>query len=623
MSRTPIADYALLSDCHSAALVSRSGSVDWFCVPRFDSPSTFGRLLDDAAGHWSIRPVGEARVERRYAGPSLVLETTFHALSGTAVLTDLLAVGRNERGHELGMESPRALLRLVRCSSGSIELELEYVPRPEYGLVFPRLSKVPGGLVGRGGAEVLLLSSPVPLSGDGSAGHGRFRLEENQSAGFALQQRRPGEAPPQPWTQSDIARRLDDTAEAWRTWSALHQSYNGPWAELVQLSGRVLQGLTYCPTSAIVAAPTTSLPESPGGLRNWDYRFTWVRDASLTLEALWVAACPDEAYRFFDFLARVALGQFRRGADLQIMFGVGGERDLSERVLPHLKGWRASAPVRIGNGAWTQRQLDVYGELLGAVERLREQVTDIDPSTAGFLIEVAEAAAARWKERDQGLWEVRGEPRHYVHSKLMCWVALARAISLAPLFGAQGRVERWRATQEEIRQAILERGWSDRAGAFAQCFDDEVLDASSLMMPIVGFLPPRDPRMLATIEAISARLTDRHGLVYRYRGPDGLAGEEGTFLLCTFWLAQCWAMAGEVERAREVFARAVSFVNDVGLLAEEVEPQTGQLLGNFPQAFSHIGLVNAAWAITLAEERRREKSGSSSELSGGCGLGDN
>jgi GH15 family glucan-1,4-alpha-glucosidase len=394
---------------------------------------------------------------------------------------------------------------------------------------------------------------------------------------------------------------MDDTIEGWRSWSRMHQRYDGPWAQMVSHSGRVLQALTFYPTGAIVAAPTTSLPQTVGGVRNWDYRFTWVRDASFTLEALWVAACPDEASRFFQFIASAALTQIRRGADLQIMFGIGGEHDLTEREVPHLAGWRDSKPVRIGNGAWNQRQLDVYGELMNAVHLLQAQLENLDETTREFLCDVVDAAASRWPEKDQGIWEIRGEPRHFVYSKLMCWVALDRGLQLADMLRAGDRVERWQTVRQEIRNAILQQGWSDQAGAFAQAFGSDDLDASALMLLIVGFLPADDPRMRATIEAVDARLTDQHGLVYRYLADDGLPGEEGTFILCTFWLAQAWAMVGDMARARETFSRAAAFANDVGLLAEEVDPLTRELRGNFPQAFSHIGLINAAWAITRAE----------------------
>lgn len=601
MSDLPIADYALLSDCRSAALVSRAGSVDWLCFPRFDGASVFARLLDDQAGHWSIHPAGTYEVSRRYIEATMVLETRFSTPTGMAVLLDAMAIGRNERGHELGVASPGILLRSVVCERGTVEMEVEYAPRLDYGRIHPLLRPIEGGIAARGGADVLLLSSQEALTIEGSLAHARFSLQAGEQASFALQHRANWEEAPQVCTAAAISACLLDTQEGWRTWSSLHQRYEGPWRELVHHSGRVLQALTFRPTGAIVAAPTTSLPESIGGERNWDYRYTWIRDACLTLEALWVAACPDEAYMFFAWMTGAVATQIRRGADLQIMFGVGGEHDLSERTLSHLAGWRASQPVRTGNGAWEQRQLDVYGELLSAAYRLRDQLGEIDEVTRNFLVEVADAAAAYWQQPDQGIWEVRGGPRDFLYSKLMCWVALDRAIGFAATLDARDHIDAWTTTREQIRSAILERGWSEKAGAFTQAFGSDELDASALMMPIVGFLPASDPHMRATIDAIAERLTDAHGLVYRYRAADGLAGEEGTFLLCTFWLAHAQALAGEVERARQTFERAIAYANDVGLLAEEVDTATGELLGNFPQAFSHIGLVNAAWAIAQVE----------------------
>ncbi|HXY91624.1 MAG TPA: glycoside hydrolase family 15 protein [Acidimicrobiia bacterium] len=605
MSQPPIADYALLSDCHTAALVSRDGSIDWLCFPRFDSPAIFARILDEDAGSWSIRPTAGYEVERRYRGDTMLVETTFRTPSGVVTLLDALAVGRNERGHELGAGAPGVLLRQVEGIEGEVEVELVYAPRPEYGLVYPLLMTVDGGVTARGGAELLALSCPVVLDIDDFGGSARFTVRRGEIVRFALSHASTSEPEPALWPSDAIAERFDDTAAAWHTWSELHQAYEGPWRDLVHHSGRVLYALTYYPTGAICAAPTTSLPETPGGARNWDYRYAWVRDASFTLQALWVAACPDEAGRFFEFMACSAASLVRRGFDLQIMFGVGGERDLSERELPQLKGWRGSAPVRVGNGAWTQRQLDVYGELLDAAYRLPEQLDALNVPVHGFLVDLADTAATRWHEQDQGIWEVRGEPRDFLYSKLMCWVALDRAIALADRLHASDRVESWQREREAVANAILTKGWNDEVGAFTQFFGSDDLDASNLMMPIVGFLPAHDPHMLATIDAIAERLVDERGLVYRYRAHDGLEGEEGSFLLCTFWLAHALALADDIPRAREVFERAIAYVNDVGLLAEEVDSTTGELLGNFPQAFSHIGLVNAAWAITEAEARAR------------------
>jgi GH15 family glucan-1,4-alpha-glucosidase len=602
MSQHAIAEYALLSDCHAAALVARDGSVDWLCCPRFDSPSVFGHLLDEAAGRWCIRTVDTAEVTRAYVPDTLVLETTYATATGTVVLLDALAVGRNERGHELGADAPSAMLRILDAIEGDVELEMEFAPRPEYGLVKPLLRVVDEGLLTVGGADRLALSSPIPLTVAGATATARFRMQRGQRLAFALQHRSSAGPAPQFWAQDEIEERAADTAEAWRTWSDMHQAYEGPWRDLVHHSGRVLYALTYYPTGAMCAAPTTSLPETPGGERNWDYRYAWVRDASFTLRALWVAACPDEGYKFFDYLASAAASQVHDGGDLQIMFGIGGERDLTERVLPHLSGWRGSAPVRVGNDAWTQRQIDVYGELLDAAARFPELIAQLEPESRSFLVDLANAACERWQDQDQGIWEVRGEPRDFVYSKLMCWVALDRAIALADSIDATDRVDEWTYWRGEIADAILTRGWSDTAGAFTQSFGSDDLDASNLMMSIVGFLPPDDPRIVATIEAICDRLTDEHGLVYRYLADDGLEGEEGTFLLCTFWLAEALALAGEHERARATFERAAAFVNDVGLLSEEVDATTGELLGNFPQAFSHIGLVNAAWAISQMGE---------------------
>ena len=606
MSRTPIGEHALLSDRHSSALVDTAGSVEWLSFPRFDSPSVFGRLLDTHAGHWQVRPAGAFRSSRRYVERSLVLETTFSTDEGTLVVTDLLAMGEDNGGHRLGADVPHLLVRRVACVDGTVDLEVDYRPRPEYGLVVPLLAAVDGGVTARGGAEWLVLSATFPLDLEAGSATGSQTLHAGETLHLALHRSTLEEIPARVWSEQELTAVVDRTVAAWQSWSAMHQSYEGPWADLVHQSGRVLQGLSFQPSGAIVAAATTSLPEGVGGERNWDYRYSWVRDASFTMEALWVAACPDEADDYFSFMTTAAASGIGPGKALQIMFGVGGEHDLTERELPHLEGWRDSRPVRVGNGAWNQAQIDVYGELLGAAHRLADQLSSLDEQTKAFLVACADTAAERWKEKDQGIWEVRGEPQHFLYSKVMCWVALDRAIALADRLDAADRVGSWTGTREEIFDTVLRDGWSDDAKAFTQYVGSSDLDASNLMMAIVGFLPADDPRMLATIDAIEERLTDERGLVYRYRtagGVDGLAGEEGTFLLCTFWLAQALAMTGQVERARAVFERAVAFVNDVGLLAEEVDPETGEMLGNFPQAFSHIGLVNAAWAISEATRR--------------------
>ena len=608
MSATPIADHAFLSDRHSCALVDRAGSVEWLCFPRFDGPSVFARLLDDDAGHWQVSPDGGWRSRRRYVGRSLALETTFSTPSGELVLTDALALGPDNGGHRLGRDVPHLLVRRVACTAGSVDVLVDYRPRPEYGLIAPLLSAAEGGIAARGGADWLVLSLPGAVELENGSARARLHLDAGDVVHLGLQRSTLGEHPAHVWTQDELAAGLEGTLAAWESWSELHQAYEGPWRDLVHCSGRVLRGLSYQPSGAVVAAGTTSLPEGIGGERNWDYRYAWVRDASFTMEALWVAACPDEAQDFFAFLTTAGAGDVGPEHPLQIMFGVGGEHDLTERTLPHLRGWRDSRPVRVGNGAWNQTQLDVYGELLGAAARLADQVPAMDDETRAFLVACADSAARRWSDRDQGIWEMRGPARHFLYSKVMCWVALDRAISLAGPLRAADRVTSWARARDEIRTAVLDQGWSEEAGAFTQFFGSTELDASNLMLAIVGFLPADDPRMIATIDAIADRLTDDRGLVYRYRTDgegDGLAGTEGTFLLCTFWLAQALAMAGRVPQARTVFERAAAFATDLGLLAAEVDADSGDLLGNFPQAFSHIGLVNAAWAIDQAERGGR------------------
>jgi GH15 family glucan-1,4-alpha-glucosidase len=601
----PIADYALLADCSSAALVDRDGSIDWLCMPRYDSPALFTRILDPDAGHWSIRPVDPFTTQRRYAPGTLVLETKFTTESGSVRLIDAMSFAEGQRGHELGVDAPHELLRLVEGVSGEVELTMELAPRPEYGLVRPLFRKTEEGGRTFGGPNQVVVTAAVPVNVEDSTMRALFTVSEGEQIGFALRWAAPESASPRPCPADRVRATIEDTKEGWRSWEAEHDIYDGPHRELVRFSSRVLKGLTYRPTGAIVAAPTTSLPEDTGGERNWDYRFSWIRDSSLTLEALYIGSCSDEAENFVSFMTSSAGGRVDEKTSLQIMYGITGEHDLSERTLPHLRGWRDSRPVRVGNGAWDQTQLDVYGELLDAIYLYREQIGELHPEIQRFVAELADAAARRWQERDAGMWEMRGEPRHHLSSKVLCWVALDRAVKLAPRLGEYAKAEAWAAERDKIREVVLERGWSDKRHAFAQSFDSDELDAAQLLMPIVGFLPATDERMRSTIEAIARDLTE-DGLVLRYKNTeglnaDGLSGEEGTFVICSFWLVSCLAKAGEVERATGLFDQLVGYANDVGLLAEEVDTKNGEQLGNFPQAFSHIGLINAAWEIDQAK----------------------
>lgn len=602
MSDISIADYAFLSDCNSAAMVSKDGSVDWLAFPRFDAPSVLGRLLDDSAGHLKFTAPGSSRVTRRYLDGGLVLETTIHTHEGVVVITDALALGKGERDHEIGKNVPHLLLRNAVCTSGQVELELSFAPRPEYGFTVPLLRPTETGVEVRGGPDALTLTTDVPLVVEDGFAAGRIRLHAEQTAAVALQWAPPGQSPPRV-EASHVAFLLEDSTKAWSSWSSQHQTYNGPWRNLVRTSGVVLQGLTFAPTGAIVAAATTSLPEVVGGSRNWDYRFSWLRDASMTLDALWVAACPDESGQFLAWLVDAAAADLSSGRPIQIMYGIAGEHDLTERTLDHLAGWRGSRPVRVGNGAFDQRQLDVYGEVLGAVHRLRAQMFPTDAVTTAFLRGIADAAADQWREPDQGIWEVRGGPRRFVHSAVMCWVALDRALQMADQLEADTATRHhWEVERDAIMHEVLTHGFNRELGAFTQSFDSDTLDASALLIPIVGFLSGDDARVRSTIDAVEESLVDEHGLVHRYRVDDGLVGEEGAFVICTFWLAHAHALAGQTERAREVFDGTIRLRNDVDLLAEEY--LGNEMLGNFPQAFSHIGLVNAAWAIAQAEDAK-------------------
>lgn len=602
-AQPPIADYALLSDSQGSALVSRGGSIDWACLPHFDSPATFARLLGHGAGHWKVAPTAACEVTRAYVDATLVLRTEFRTSAGAVALTDALVFMPLERGHGIGHEAPHAIVRLIEGLNGSVEIESEMAPRTEYGLTVPRWEPTAGGGIWHGGPSAHVVSCPVDVEVEGGLALARFRVAAGERVGLALRVATPWQGSDAPWTTEQIRAWLYGTIRGWQSWSEMHQGYEGPWSDLVHHSGRVLQGLTFAPTGAVVAAPTTSLPESVGGARNWDYRFAWVRDASLTLQALWVAACPDEVAGFFRFFVTAAGATATEGDALQIVYGIHGERRIEEVELDRLDGYRQSRPVRIGNAAWRQHQLDVYGELLDAAAVFADRVEDFDKPTAEFLADMADRAAESWTEKDHGIWEIRGEPRHYVHSKLMCWVALDRAARMADQLDAGDRLESWCRERDRVRDKLLAEGWSDRVNAFTQSFGSYELDASALMIPIVGFLPADDARVRSTITAVAEHLTDQRGLVYRYRGADGIDGSEGAFGICTYWLAEALAMTGEVQRAREYFEAMTGFANDVGLLSEEVDTSSGELLGNFPQGFTHVGLVNAAHAIAEAERK--------------------
>jgi GH15 family glucan-1,4-alpha-glucosidase len=581
-----IPDLALLSDCRTAALADREGTIAWFSPGRFDAASIFGRLLDPGAGHWTIRPRGDAEPSRTYVGDGPILRTTFATAAGELELTDALALRAGTGGH--GMEGLPAthLVRQARCTRGTVDIEVELAARPEYGLTLPHLEEVASGWLLSGGRETMHLVSTVPHRAEDATLRATHRLEAGEDASWIL-----AAGEPDGRTAADA---LAATEEGWRSWQEAHDPIPGPSADAVRRSAMVLQALTYAPTGVVVAAPTTSLPERIGEDWNWDYRYAWLRDLSFVVHALWVAACPDEPVRYLDWIAR-ALGAMD-GDHVQIMFGVEGERDLTERTLDHLAGYRDSRPVRVGNDAWTQTQLDVLGEVVDSAHLMRDYLGDpVDAPVRDLLIGLADRAASRWRKPDFGMWEARDTERHYLSSKVMCWVAVDRAVRLADRIGADDRVATWSRARDEIREAVLHEGWNPEVRAFTGAFGSDHLDASVLLMPLVGIVDGDDERMVATLERIEERLATDAG-VQRW------ADEGSAFILCGFWLSECLALAGQRERAEERFAATAASANDLGLLAEEVSMDGGEPLGNFPQALSHVGLINAAWRLATDEK---------------------
>jgi GH15 family glucan-1,4-alpha-glucosidase len=607
-----IGSYGFLSDCHTAALVSFDGSVEWLCLPRFDSPSAFAALLDRGAGHFSLRPRGVVvPISRRYQPGTLVIETTWVTDTGWVVVHDALTIaewvtadGEGSRP-DTAHQSDRSLMRTMTCIDGEVELEMECMPRFAYGLEEARWSGGElGEAVARGtdGTE-MQLTSDMELSVDGDTVRGTLKLREDET-GFCAVTWGNGELGG-PRSAPEALERLDSTEEFWRDWLRDGDFPDHPWRIHLQRSALVLKGLTYTPTGAIVAAPTTSLPETPGGERNWDYRFSWIRDSTFSLWALHTLGFDQEARDFMRFIVDVC----KDDPDLQIMYGIGGEKELVESTLDHLGGYGGAKPVRIGNGAYDQRQNDVWGSLLDSIylheKALRGTGTPADRELIRYQVE---AAIAAWPHPDQGIWESRGEPQHYVSSKLMIWVAVDRGRRLARGLGFDGIADEWEAKADEFRAEILERGVRD--GIFRQHYETDSLDASLLLIPLYRFLPPDDPRVRATVDAIAEGLTDS-GLVCRYRveeTDDGLKGAEGTFLICSFWLVSALSEIGERRRARILCERLLGAAGWLDLFAEELDAESGRHLGNFPQAFTHLALINAVSHV-IADEKREEERG--------------
>ncbi|MCA1682992.1 MAG: glycoside hydrolase family 15 protein [Actinobacteria bacterium] len=590
----PIGDYAVVGDCHSAALVSRDGSIDWCCLPRLDAGAAFGRLLDwGKGGFCSLRPDGDAvETSRRYLDGTLVLVTTFAAAGGRATLTDCMTM------HTGGASDPHhQVLRVVEGESGRVTFRLRLAARFDYGGIRPWIRRHGADVFSAvGGDDALVVSGDVPLEIDEVHDLvGEVTLRAGERARLSITWSPPERIDPHPAEPpgpAELDRRLNETVEWWRRWSD-KVTIDGPDAPGARRSAVVLKGLTNAPTGAVAAAVTTSLPEAVGAGRNWDYRFSWVRDSQFTVRSLGELGCTDEADGFRRFIERSAAG----GAEsLQIMYGVGGQRRLTEVELPGLEGYRRSSPVRVGNAAADQLQLDVFGELLELAWRWHRLGQSPDDDYWRFLLSLVDVAAERWDEPDRGIWEMRGEPRHFVHSKVMCWVALERGLALADECLRRAPTRRWRKARDQVREAVEDKGYDHEAGTFVSVFGSTDLDAALLLLPSYDFVDYRDERMVRTVDAIRDRL-GQDGLLRRYDVADGLDGEEGCFVACSFWLAECLARQGRALEARDVFDRTMATANDLGLFAEEYDPRSRELLGNFPQGLSHLSHVAAAVAL--------------------------
>ncbi|HEX6696868.1 MAG TPA: glycoside hydrolase family 15 protein [Solirubrobacteraceae bacterium] len=606
----PIADYAFLSDCEVCALVAPSGNVEWMCLPRFDGPSIFGTMLDRDAGSFRLAPVDTAvPAGQRYLPGTMVLETTWGTRTGWVIVRDVLLIGPwhhdDERSHThrrspTDNDADHVLLRTMRCVNGRVEMHMECEPRVDYGRKSVEWEYGGSGYgkavaTAEGEDLQLTLATDLRIGFEGGRARARTTLRDGDTAFIALSWSDHGG----PETYDDAYHRLVFTADYWHEWLSHGEFPDHPWRTYLQRSALTLKGLTYAPTGAMVAAATTSLPETPGGERNWDYRYAWIRDSTFMLWGLYTLGFDEEANDFFYFIRDVAS---KTDGEMQIMYGIGGEETLTEEMLLHLDGYEHAQPVRVGNGAYAQKQHDVWGALLDSIYLHTKSRDGLAESTWEILKKQVEHAIGAWREPDRGIWEVRGEPQHFTSSKVMCWVACDRGARLARLREDHERSERWQLEADLIHADICEHGVDDR-GVFTQHYDTTALDASCLLIPLVRFLPPDDQRVIATVNAIADELT-LNGLVQRYKvheTDDGLAGEEGTFAICSFWLVSALAEIGEHDRARALCEKMLGFASGLNLYAEEIDARSGRHLGNFPQAFTHLALINAVMHVIRAD----------------------
>lgn len=594
---SPLEKYGLIGNLETCALVGSNGSIDWFPFPHLESPSMFAAILDpDHGGRFEISPTASFSSVQQYVERTNVPETTFRTATGTAIVTDFMPPAGETDGPK------KVLYRRVECIEGLVSLELNFEPRFDYDRAKTIFESTEKGVRAAGEEERALLESPVSLDVDSDHAAGSIALNTDETAWFLLRCTGAEDADTDPETA------LSQTIEYWRDWAHACPDdsecvFGGPWHDLAVRSGLVLKLMTHVETGAVAAAPTTSLPEEIGGVRNWDYRFSWLRDAAFTLQALANLGHTEEVRSYFEWF--LDLCHAETPAEIQPLYGLHGETDLTEEELEDFSGYRSSQPVRVGNDAAGQRQLDIYGELvLAAHETVRTD--DLSAEDWESLRGIIEYVREVWDGKDAGIWEVRGDVRHFVYSKVMCWAALDRGLAIADGGDFEAPVEQWQETREEIKEAVIERGFDENPNSFVQSFDGtDTLDATGLLIPMVGFLPFDDPRVQGTIDAIDDRLATDDGLVHRYDGDDGLPGEEGAFILCSFWLIDALVLSDRTDEAHERFENVLEYVSPLGLLAEEVDAKTGTQLGNFPQAFSHIGLINSALYLGRAEGKEQ------------------
>ncbi len=597
MAYKEISEYGLIGNMHTAALVGTDGSIDWYCLPNFDSPSVFAAILDDKkGGFFKIAPRESIRRQQFYYPETNVLITRFLQDGGVGELNDFMPVAEDTASPDAAL--PRQIMRRLSCVRGSVRFLLQCHPAFDYARAEHSIEIGDGGVIFRSGKTVLGLASPVQLQPKKKGVEAEFTLHEGETVTFVLSHDENGGDPLR--IESDGEEAYASTINFWHGWIA-QCTYQGRWREWVHRSALTLKLLTFAPTGAMVAAPTTSLPERMGGVRNWDYRYTWIRDTSFSLYALLRIGFTGEAEKFMEWLTERA-GTTNSGGSLQIMYGIDGGRELPETVLDHLEGYRGSSPVRIGNGAAHQLQLDIYGELMDAIYLFNKYGSPISLELWVSLRPLLDWVCANWDKPDMGIWEVRGEPKHFIYSKMMCWVALDRGIRLAEKRGFPSNSDRWCKVRDEIYTEVMSRGWNRELQSFVQYYDGTALDASNLVMPLVFFVSPQDPRMQATLDQTLKHLVS-DSLVFRYKmeegAGDGISGEEGTFTMCTFWLVEALTHAGRVREARLIFEKMLSYANHLGLYSEEISV-TGGLLGNFPQSFSHFALISAAYNLDKA-----------------------